>query len=91
MAVGVMSLSLPPPLIKPFIRREKMDNSKKETDNWKHRSNKMKCNTCMWYIEKRGSIGRCRKKSPTLNGWPVVFISDWCGKHKLDENIVQDT
>jgi len=31
------------------------------------------------------NIGRCRRNAPTLNGWPVVFVSDWCGEHKLDE------
>lgn len=30
-------------------------------------------------------LGRCRKRAPTLNGWPAVFTSDWCGDHKLDD------
>jgi hypothetical protein len=30
-------------------------------------------------------LGRCRKRAPTLNGWPAVFETDWCGDHKLDE------
>ena len=62
-------------------------------DNWKHRSEKMKCFTCMWFVEKisnttniRAAIGRCRKHCPTMNGFPVMFSSDWCGDHKLDEN-----
>jgi len=64
-------------------------------DNWLHRSKNMQCDTCMWYLEKEelGSsgcisdqIGRCRKHSPTLDGWPVMFGTDWCGDHKLDEN-----
>lgn len=33
----------------------------------------------------RGSIGRCRRHSPTMNGFPVVWQGDWCGDHKLDE------
>jgi len=33
-----------------------------------------------------GKIGRCRRHAPTMNGYPVVFMSDWCGDHKLDEN-----
>ena len=33
-------------------------------------------------------IGRCRRNAPTMNGWPVMYDSDWCGSHKLDENKV---
>ena len=65
-------------------------------DSWKHRSKVMSCSTCMWYVEKakaQGSkntapIGRCRKNAPTMSGYPVVFETDWCGQHKLDENTV---
>ena len=28
-------------------------------------------------------LGRCRKHCPTLNGWPAVYETDWCGDHKL--------
>lgn len=58
-------------------------------DPWKHRSVKMRCETCMWYAEKNSSadstIGRCRRHAPTMNGYPVVYPHDWCGDHKLDE------
>lgn len=54
-------------------------------DNWKHRSEGMLCKTCMWYAEKSNKLGRCRKRAPTLNGYPAVFPTDWCGDHKLDE------
>lgn len=58
-------------------------------DNWKHRSDGMKCATCMWYVKKeaQGSveIGRCRRHAPTMNGFPVVYPADWCGDHKMDE------
>jgi hypothetical protein len=62
-------------------------------DPWRHRSDNMKCKTCMWFVEKQTSavqredriIGRCRRHAPTMNGYPVVFSSDWCGDHKLDE------
>ena len=44
----------------------------------------------MWFVPKesdnRIGIGRCRKHAPTLQGWPAVFVGDWCGDHKLDEN-----
>ena len=58
------------------------------TDPWKHRSAGMLCATCMWYVpkERKGdadSIGRCRRHAPTMNGYPVVFPTDWCGDHKL--------
>lgn len=69
------------------------------SDNWKHRSAKMTCHTCMWFVEKKSSrvepetglttapvFGRCRRHAPTLGGWPAVFGADWCGDHKLDEN-----
>ena len=62
-------------------------------DNWRHRSAKMKCCTCMWFVKKDmivetlddKHIGRCRKHAPTMDGFPVVFELDWCGDHKLDE------
>lgn len=65
-------------------------------DPWKHRSSGMKCTTCMWYAEKIlephkagetpvAPLGRCRRHAPTMNGYPVVFPTDWCGDHKLDE------
>ena len=68
-------------------------------DNWKYRSQGMKCGTCMWFVEKhddrpkdtngvsseRGNVGRCRRHAPTMNGFPVVWQGDWCGDHKLDE------
>lgn len=25
-----------------------------------------------------------------MNGYPVVFETDWCGDHKLDENKLQN-
>jgi len=61
---------------------------KDKEDNWEHRSEGMRCVSCMFYVDKKvpegtERIGRCRKKSPTLDGWPVVFPSDWCGDHKL--------
>lgn len=34
------------------------------------------------------TIGRCRRRAPTMNGYPVVFSDDWCGDHKIDENKV---
>lgn len=61
-------------------------------DPWKHRASGMRCGTCMWFAGKvradgeQGSLGRCRRHAPTMNGYPAVFLTDWCGDHKLDEN-----
>ena len=62
-------------------------------DPWAHRSKGMRCKTCMWFVEKSGPpvyeeskvVGRCRRHAPTMSGYPVVFILDYCGDHKLDE------
>ena len=61
-------------------------------DKWIHRSQHMKCRTCMWFAEKKGpdaskpsNVGRCRRHAPTMGGYPVVFNEDWCGDHKLNE------
>lgn len=64
-------------------------------DPWAHRSTGMCCRTCMWFMEKisegrrpqnNAPFGRCRRHSPTMNGYPAVWGTDWCGDHKLDEN-----
>ena len=62
-------------------------------DPWEHRSERMKCVTCMWFVEKKTQmgrlpgrvIGRCRRHAPTMGGYPVVYSGDWCGDHKVDE------
>jgi hypothetical protein len=63
-----------------------------KADNWEHRDAKMKCFTCMSFVPKRGEtpsdLGRCRRHAPTMGGFPVVYATDWCGDHKLDENKV---
>jgi hypothetical protein len=61
-------------------------------DPWEHRNANMKCKTCMWFVEKVGgaAIGRCRRHAPTMNGYPVVFVTDWCGDHKLDETKLEN-
>ena len=60
-------------------------------DNWKHRSEGMRCKSCIWFVPKEDNtgtinLGRCRKHAPTMGGFPVMFVNDWCGEHKLDEN-----
>ena len=50
-------------------------------DNWEHKSIGMRCSTCMWYVSYR-----CRKNAPTMNGYPAVYPTDFCGNHKLDKH-----
>lgn len=83
---------------KAFNKEYKRMSIKKATpqvkrDPWAHRSKMMTCESCMWFVEKVPAtglvlLGRCRKNAPTMDGYPVVFKTDWCGKHKLDENRV---
>lgn len=61
-------------------------------DLWAGRSQGRRCRTCMFFVPKvdgaevgAGTIGRCRRRAPTMDGFPVVFGGDWCGDHKLDE------
>ena len=55
-------------------------------DPWAHRSAGMRCATCMWFVAKDpATLGRCRRHAPTMNGYPVVYKTDWCGDHKVDE------
>lgn len=75
------------------IRKMMMDDKTDPADPWAHRSAGMLCGSCMWFVRKRAEpntdvklIGRCRRHAPTMNGYPVVFMDDWCGDHKLDEN-----
>ena len=66
-----------------------------DKDPWKHRSAGMVCETCMWFAPKIVSedspikLGRCRRHAPTMNGYPAVFLNDWCGDHKLNEKTVK--
>ena len=63
-----------------------------QADCWAYRGENMRCKTCMWFAPKYRAtdsvvdIGRCRRHAPTMNGYPVVFVNDWCGDHKLNEN-----
>lgn len=67
-------------------------------DPWIHRSTGMRCATCIWCVPKAPrndgpaikttEIGRCRRHAPTMGGYPVVYLTDWCGDHRLDENKV---
>jgi hypothetical protein len=48
----------------------------------------------MWFVPKQPDaklgydLGRCRRHAPTIDGYPVVFVTDWCGDHRVDENKV---
>lgn len=60
-------------------------------DPWIHRSQNMLCPSCMYYVSKANAdgsptrLGRCRRHAPTMSGFPVMFETDWCGDHKLNE------
>jgi len=55
-----------------------------KVDPWEHRSDGMRCRTCMWAVMKTETKkGRCRRHAPTMSGYPVVFDIDFCGDHKL--------
>lgn len=70
---------------------EKQEVPPTQNDNWIHREHRMRCRSCMWFaykVDNEGhftAIGRCRRHAPTMSGYPVVFVTDWCGDHKLDE------
>lgn len=54
-------------------------------DNWPSHEQTHTCKFCMWFVNKNQTVlGRCRKRAPTLDGWPAVYESDWCGEHKMD-------
>lgn len=65
-------------------------------DPWRNRSAGMRCQTCIWFARKEPTgliasvkateVGRCRRHAPTMGGYPVVYMSDWCGDHRIDEN-----
>lgn len=65
-------------------------------DNWADKSATFRCETCSFFMPKEAAIdvdagstikaiGRCRRHAPghSGTGWPVVFLTDWCGDHKL--------
>ena len=60
------------------------------TDNWSEIST-FCCKTCFVYVPKNRAggatnLGRCRRHAPKVgDGWPVVFETDFCGDHKIDE------
>jgi hypothetical protein len=81
----------------PSERESRLLRSNEETvaDNWQHRSQRMRCKTCMYFVPKLPTqavpgtgydVGRCRRHAPTMSGWPAMFVNDWCGDHKIDES-----
>ena len=61
-----------------------------ERDPWEGRSKGMICKTCIYYVRKGGTkVGRCRRHAPTMTGFPVVYETDWCGDHKLNEETAE--
>ena len=71
--------------------------AKQIADPWIHRSSGMRCRTCIWFVPKAYDrptkpeapiVGRCRRHAPSMGGYPVVYQTDWCGDHRIDENKV---
>ena len=70
------------------------------SDPWVHRSAGMRCSSCVWFLKKAREpkdaqnpqsdieVGRCRRHAPSMGGYPVVYTTDWCGDHRIDENKV---
>ena len=55
-------------------------------DNWAGRAQGRRCERCIHFVAKGDQgVGRCRRHAPTLEGWPVVMTTDWCGDFKLQE------
>jgi len=45
------------------------------------------CATCRFFSPKDDILGRCRRRAPTMAGYPVVYHKhDWCGDHKIGTN-----
>jgi len=57
------------------------------TDPWQHRSIGMLCPTCMYgvFASVSAAVGRCRRRSPTMQGYPAIYRQDWCGEHKIEK------
>ncbi len=70
--------------------KEKEMSNATNKDNWKDKATGMVCSTCTNYAPKNEYIGRCRRNAPTMNGFPAVFPSDWCGDHKMNDALVEE-
>jgi hypothetical protein len=57
-------------------------------DPWVHRSVMMKCPTCMYavFATPTAAVGRCRRRSPSMQGYPAIYREDWCGDHKIGKS-----
>jgi hypothetical protein len=77
-----------------FQKYQKSLIEENQVDPWKHRSEGMRCKTCIWFVPKQPNnklgydLGRCRRHAPSMGGYPVVYVNDWCGDHRIDENKV---
>lgn len=54
-------------------------------DNWTEKVSEMTCQTCAFYVS-----FRCRRNAPTINGFPAVYPTDWCGNHRLDKTKMRE-
>lgn len=66
---------------------------KTDGDNWSNLAT-LACVTCRFFVPKTEleanlqevNRGRCRRHAPSMDGYPVVYPTDWCGDHKLGTN-----
>lgn len=60
---------------------DQQEGSVLSNDPWKHRSQNMRCKTCMWFVAKgnKPEFGRCRRHAPVTQRYSgligVVTIS----------------
>ena len=54
-----------------------------DTDNWPEGGGTHRCVTCVHYLQKIRGFGRCRRRAPTMAGFPAVYATDVCGEHEM--------
>ncbi len=70
-----------------FIRGDALMGSPKSADKWDPAAGGFCCLSCMYYSPKTPQIGRCRRHSPSMQGYPPTYpADDWCGDHKVGTN-----
>lgn len=48
------------------------------------------CGTCRFFIPDN-DMGHCRRHAPTMEGYPGVYSSDWCGDYDMGTNPSQES
>lgn len=58
-------------------------------DNWVAHTSTHTCKFCMWFKAKTNKVGRCIINAPTIKGFPVVYETDTCGEHRLNDKALK--